>query len=508
MCTDLRSPKHGGCSRYAGWNNGDSPGDVEPTQDIFWDPTSPTSAAAGLRNTRFVEISDIVNRIAPKDVKRKASPLLQWIGDSAVPCTQGVPKPRVRKRSSRQSSVDDLLKLARQFDENMQQDRETSEQLAAAAAGDRADAPEPPGARIPGDLKGPPASDPVEAELRAMFDSSTQRVSGRLSQGSSASARSQEVKRHPLAGQPELKSEGKGSCGFQANDWDDDWDDDDLLDDSFALAMTDDRDQQRGARHEAALQGNADPSAHPGPKPSALQELCPKPKTSNRSTFKLEPNPHFQPAKVPGSKSTTSDLKPAAAKTPSIPIPDNAKTCVAADSSDSLWDDGVDDALLCQACDRVERTSNSQPRRASPGGSGEKPPARAPPSVNAAADRQSPRAFVRSNSLPEGGGRETGNYRGWDVPMKGGDRQSAMSQSLPGGRVSLGSFNRCRDAGVDLQPNYTAHQPAFKRNVSDPAAVSSKVFVTSQMTSKCSAAEIGRKKQEALARRRLRMQKP
>ncbi|TNN32016.1 Ewing's tumor-associated antigen 1 [Liparis tanakae] len=450
MCTDLRSPKHAGCSRYAGWNNGDSPGDVEPSQDIFWDPTSPTSGAAGPRNTRFVEISDIVNRIAPKEVKRKASPLLQWIGVSAVPCTQAVPKTRLRKRSSRQSSVDDLLKLARQFDENMQQDRETSERPDAGgdAFRDRADAPEPPGARVP---ERPPPSDPVEAELRALFDCSTQRVSGRLSsQGSSASARSPEAKRQPppAAAGGSAPAAGRGS----SNDWDDfedDWGADDLLNDSFELPMADGRDRPLGAAAPAEAATVCTPPARPPPKPSALREACPKPKTSNRSTFRLQPNPLFRSAEVPGgTESAPPDPKPAAAKTPSVPIPGNA-------DADGSWDDdGVDDALLCQVCDRVERTSDSQPPRAGPA---------APRWVNAAAtNRQSPRAFGRSNSLPEGGGGESGNYKGWDVSLTGGDRRPAACRSLPGSRRGLGSFN-------DPKP-----QTTFKRNVSDPEAGSSK----------------------------------
>ncbi|XP_054456404.1 ewing's tumor-associated antigen 1 homolog [Anoplopoma fimbria] len=574
MCRDLQSPKHQGYSRYAGLNNGDSPGDVEPTQDIFWDPTSPTGS--GLRNTRVVEISDIVNRLAPKDVKRKGtdSPLLQWIGDSAVPCTPDVPKPRVRKKSSRQSSVDDLVKLARQFDENMQQDRETSEQLNAVSdnLNECVNTPEtkPTDASIPSDvkdLKCPSSSDPVEAELRALFDCSTQKVSGRLSQFSSASARSQEVKHQPLtptsaeSRQTELKSaggsglashpaDGKASCGFSANtcdDFDDDWENDDLINDSFVLAMTNNEttsqtniktstSQFTSVCKPSANSAHQPPSLHSKSSCSSLQELCPKLKTSNRSTFKLEPNPHFKTKEVSKSivavtqpSSKTSDHKAASTKTPSIPIPDkipkHQKTSVAADTSDSLWDDGVDDDLLYQVCDRVERISNSQPQRESPSSCREKqdgprknpppPPVEASRLVNGGADRRSSCTFIRSNSLPVSCSRETGNYQGWNVPMKGANNRSEMSQSLPGSRVSLGTFNQCKDSSgtfqsnVDTKPhavNYKSHQPAFKRNLSDSAAISSKVFVTSQMTLKCSAAEIGRKKEEALARRRLRMQ--
>ncbi|XP_035519948.1 ewing's tumor-associated antigen 1 [Morone saxatilis] len=609
VCKDLQSPMRRGCSRYLGLHNGDSPGDVEPTQDIFWDPTSPTPANTGHRNTRVVEISDIVNRIAPKEVKRKGteSPLLQWIGDSAVPCTPYVPKPRARKKSSRQSSVEDLMKLARQFDKNMQRDRETSELLNAVNnnLNERGNTSKtkltetsfPSNVK---DLKCPSASDPVEAELHALFDCSTQRVSGRLSQGSSASACSQEIKDQPLTStsaeprQSELKSadesgpathpaEEKGSCGFSANncdDFDDDWENDDLLNDSFVLAMTQNLDHQHDTNPKTTVQSNTKAnttqftsgckptanshSAHQPsnvnskPSCSALQELCPKPKTTNRSTFKLGPHPHFQPkaaAKEVFNSSFTviqpkphmSEQKFATTKTQSTPQPDNIsnaqkETCVAADSvkdiSDSLWDDG-DDALLYQVCDSVERISNSQPQQVSASSCQKnrdidvdrerKTTAPLPIdtawSMNAAAsaNRQSPCAFVRSNSLP-GTSCEAVNFQGWNIPMKGASNKSRMSQSLPGSRMSLGTFSQCKDfsgtfqagkAPMDVKPhtvtartpqNSKSHHTAFKRNVSDSAVISNKVFVTSQMTGKCSAAEIERKKQEALARRRLRMQ--
>lgn len=47
LCTDFQSPQHRGCSRYTGLANGDSPGDVEPSQDIIWDSTSPTQTHTG-----------------------------------------------------------------------------------------------------------------------------------------------------------------------------------------------------------------------------------------------------------------------------------------------------------------------------------------------------------------------------------------------------------------------------------------------------------------------------
>ncbi|XP_010785472.1 uncharacterized protein isoform X2 [Notothenia coriiceps] len=419
MCKDLQSPKRIGFSRYPGLNNGDSPGDGEPSQDIFWDSASPT-AGPGHVNTRVVEISDIVNRIAPKDVKRNEndSPLVQWIGDGAFHRTPETPTPSVRKRSSRKNSVDDLKKLARQFDDNMKQTSVLS------------------------NVKDP--SDQVEAELHALFDSSTQQISGFLSQGSSTSARAQETAAHPAG--------AKASCN-------DDWEDDDLLD-SFVLSI---------------------------PIPDKITK--------------------YQKGGVDSVK----------------------------DIADSSWDDGDDDALLYQVCDTVEKISNSQPQQASTSNCQAKQDIsvdrqrKTPVPIDtsrlmvagASANIRSPRVFVRSNSLPETSSK-TVNYQGWNIPIKGASNRSQMSQSHPGSRGSLGTFNQGRDSSgtfqagnVDMKPHSVSagtsksskfHHTAFKRNVSDSAAVSSKVFVTSQMTAKCSAAEIERKKQEALARRRQRMQ--
>ncbi|KAF0027696.1 hypothetical protein F2P81_020437 [Scophthalmus maximus] len=588
---DLQSPNRRGCSRYSGLNNGDSPGDVEVSQDIFWDPTSPTQAntGSGHRNTRVVEISDIVNRIAPKDVKPKGtdSPLLQWIGDSAVPCTPGFPAQRVRKRSSRQSSVEDLMKLARQFDKNMQQDKEISERLNTVSSDPEecgnASITKPAETSFRCGTRDP--KDQAEAELHALFDCSTQKVSGPLSQGSAASACSQRTKEQPASSTPaeprqsqKLASasaarpaeEEMGTCGANdCDDFDDDWENDDLVNDYFVLAMSQNPDQQQDTSPKATLQSetktnttnmtsvckptantnDAQPPANVHSKPSCslLQELCPKPKTTNRSTFKLQSNPHFRPqtaakevsrssCTVAQAKSQTPDQKSVTTKTPATPQPDKvadnppgarvAAADSAKDIADSLWDDGDDDALLYQVCDSVERISNSQPQLVASRQEQEdiavdrQRKATAPlpidraGSASAGANRQSPRAFVRSNSLP-GTSCATVNLQGWNVPMRGANNKSRMSQSLPGSRVSPGTFGLQRNpsgtfqagnADVDMKPHTViSHHAAFKRNVSDSAATSSKVFVTSQMTGKCSAAEIQRKKQEALARRRLRM---
>ncbi|XP_041865530.1 ewing's tumor-associated antigen 1 homolog isoform X2 [Melanotaenia boesemani] len=600
MCNDARSPRHRG-GRYPGFNHGDSPGDGEASQDIFWDSTSPTQAGLGHWNTRVVEISDIVNRIAPKNMKSKGKEcsLLQWINDSAIPCTPEIPKPRVKKRSSRQSSVDDLMKLAKQFDENMQQDQESSERLNAVnnnlnervytSEAKLTDSSVPSHVK---DLKCPSSSDQVEAELHALFDCSTQRVSGNLSE---ASACSQEIKDLAVTSalaerqQSEFKSadkcesaahpsEQKGTRIYNTNscdDFDDDWENDDLLNDPFVLAITQNPNEQLDAKPKTTFQPDTKTnatqftsvckpttnkaSAH---QPSgshckmscrALQELCPKPKATNRSTFKLEPNPHFQPKMAKDvskfsytkiePKSNMTHQKSATTKTDSTLKPDKAnndhigylKEPSVKDISDSLWDDWGDDALLYQVCDSMEKISNSQPQQVNPSNCQEKQniamdrqKRTSDPlqidmaqSMKAHTNRESACAFVRSKSLPETSC-EAVNYQGWNIPMKSANNKSGMSQSFPGSHTSLGTFSHCRDSSgtfqsgntnVDMKllmarapQNSKSHHPAFKRNVSDSAIISNKVFVTSQMTGKCSAADIERKKQEALARRRLRLQ--
>ncbi|KAM4729185.1 uncharacterized protein etaa1b [Anableps anableps] len=579
--SDLQSPRLRGSSSSLGSCTTESPGDVEASQDIFWDATSPTQTGSGNKNIRAVEISDIVNRIAPKNIKPKVteSSLLHWIDDGAIPCTPDVPKQQVRKRSSRQNSVEDLLKLAKQFDKNMQQDEETSVQL--NSVGGKLHEAVNTSANNVTEPKCPSSSEQVEAELRALFDSSTQGVSGRLSE---TSVSSQDRKDQPETSaftdcrQFEPKPADKRSTNNLV-DFDDDWDNDDLLNDSLILALTQDPNSPLDANPKTSTKSHAHTNtkelasalqsttnmdlAH---KPlekicktsfSSLQELCPKPKTTNRSTFKLEPNPHFQTSlrkeasksgfTVIQPKSKSTEQKAATKKTVSNPQPDKVtngatfflQTSAVKDVSDSLWDDGDDDALLYQVCDSVERISSSQPNQVTPKNC-EKPPPKGPVGrqqnttdlqVNAessessgvSSNRRSSGSFIRSNSLLVTTC-ETRNYRGWNIPLKGGDHKSGISQSFPGSQVGLGTFNhggnisrgfQAESGNVDMKPhtatarvpqNSRSQHAAFKRNVSDSAIISNKVFVTSQTTGKCSAAEIERKKQEALARRRLRMQ--
>ncbi|XP_007551149.1 ewing's tumor-associated antigen 1 homolog [Poecilia formosa] len=560
-CNDLQSPRLRGSSssRFLGSNVTESPGDVEASQDIFWDGTSPTHTGQGYKNTRAVKISDIVNRIVPKNIKRKVteSSLLHWIDDGAIPCTPDVPKQRIRKRSSRQSSVEDLMKLAKQFDKNMQQDEETSAQqnTITGRLRDTADVSE----NVVKEPRCPSLSEQAEAELRALFDSSTQGISGRLSEGSVSSQDRQDLA-ETLAFVDQRQSEPKPAEKHSTNnlvDFEDDWDNDDLLNDSLILALTQDpsnppktlpKSHTNTTELASALQSTMNKKPEKPCKTSfgLLQDLCPKPKTRTRSTFKLESNPHFQTmldkeAAKSGStavqpKSKSTEQQPATIKTNSNPqcekVTNGVKifqqSSLVKDVSDSLWDNGDDDALLYQVCDSVERVSNSQPDEAAPKiceGQKSKGPvdrrqnmrdcdvnAESSGSSGVGANRRSSGSFVRSYSLLLTS-RETGNYQGWNIPLKGGNNKSGISQSFPGSQVGPGGdFShgnmamKPHPATTRVAQNSMSQHAAFKRNVSDSAITNNKVFVTSKTAGKCSAEEIERKKQEALARRRLRMQ--
>ncbi|XP_077585922.1 uncharacterized protein etaa1b [Stigmatopora nigra] len=395
-CKELQSPPHRGYSRPFELNHGYSPGDVDPTQDIVWDSTSPTHPGGLLKNVQHIEIADIVNRIAPKETKTQGSrsALWHWIGDSPTSLTPERPKTRLRKKSIRQNGVDDLIKLARQFDKYMEQDKEASMQ---------------PSENYNHEINKSPAEtssslNQTEAELRPLFDSSTQKVSGGLSPTSTKSSQDQSQVRKLTSGPKNIN-----------DDFDDDWENDGMLDDPSLLAMI----------------HNPDPSAGPVRRSSrgSVRELCPKVKPTLRSTFKLNPKPHLQ--------------------CPKIEISD--------------WDDCADDVLFYQACDNLESLSQTTESTTTP----------LPISQMSPAIRKSPRGFIRSNSLP---GKTVKTHQ---------ESNHAMSRSLPAAESS---------------------QVAIKRSVGNTRDKNRKALVTNPMAAKCSAMEIERKKQEALARRRQRMQ--
>ncbi|KAG6927432.1 Ewing tumor associated antigen 1 [Chelydra serpentina] len=107
--------------------------DIDIQQEIFWDPHSPITHKLGNERKKqatsrcTVDISDIVNRIAPQDEKpgcSEGSLLGMWIGENAIPCTPGVVKVRTRTKLNGtrdhkiKNTEEELMKLAKQFDRN------------------------------------------------------------------------------------------------------------------------------------------------------------------------------------------------------------------------------------------------------------------------------------------------------------------------------------------------------------------------------------------------------
>ncbi|KAK6489524.1 ewing's tumor-associated antigen 1-like protein [Huso huso] len=190
-------------------------------QDIFWDPSSPTLARFGKGekkravNGRAVEISDIVNRIAPKDEKPASHevPLLEmWIGNNAIPCTPGVLRVRPKKHSFRASDVEDLMKLAKQFDRNMIQDAEQDRgrDLENFFQDENEDQMESDmHEKVLSSQKS--VNEEAEADFIALFDGPTQLLSGRLSQNSSKSSLSS-PKRNCMFGAETNEVAKKSTC--------------------------------------------------------------------------------------------------------------------------------------------------------------------------------------------------------------------------------------------------------------------------------------------------------
>ncbi|KAF1480916.1 hypothetical protein FQV08_0005799, partial [Pygoscelis antarcticus] len=206
--------------------------DTDIQQEIFWDPHSPIAHRLGNGKTKqstsrcAVEISEIVNRIAPQDEKaacNEGSLLGTWIGEDAIPCTPGVVKVRARTKLSYlkiKNPEEELMKLAKEFDKNLveldavQEQEKLGHDFIQTASeslnnskdevnvknqksllGEVSETDTALCLKAVGQSTGIPAAKPcqsssqksidLEAEiaLHALFDCSTQKCSGQLSQG-------------------------------------------------------------------------------------------------------------------------------------------------------------------------------------------------------------------------------------------------------------------------------------------------------------------------------------
>ncbi|KAM6407172.1 ewing's tumor-associated antigen 1 [Pluvialis apricaria] len=212
--------------------------DTDIQQEIFWDPHSPIAHRLGNGKPKqstsrcAVEISEIVNRIAPQDEKaacNEGSLLGTWIGEDAIPCTPGVVKVRARTKLSCTRDLkiknpeEELMKLAKEFDKNLveldavQEQEKLGHDFIQTASeslhnskeeinmknlksllGEVSETDTALSLKPVGQSTGIPAAEPcqpssqksvdLEAEiaLHALFDCSTQKCSGQLSQGLSS----------------------------------------------------------------------------------------------------------------------------------------------------------------------------------------------------------------------------------------------------------------------------------------------------------------------------------
>ncbi|XP_063299859.1 ewing's tumor-associated antigen 1 isoform X2 [Pelobates fuscus] len=221
LCINKKTPKR--LSKSKSWSTFNSPSnDAEQQHEIFWDSQSPTSFK--LENGRrrqpapkcAVDISDIVNRIAPQNEKPSnpnAAYLKMWIGEDAIPSTPVVARARNKlTRSKIIHTEDELMQLAKQFDRNLvetvhqdqnyhigQSNNKISDLEIAQNSELETGLDNIPEEDIAHDLKSVSQSLVVclsprrdsqtsvdqmaEADLNALFDSSTQKYSGQLSQG-------------------------------------------------------------------------------------------------------------------------------------------------------------------------------------------------------------------------------------------------------------------------------------------------------------------------------------
>ncbi|XP_036796570.1 ewing's tumor-associated antigen 1 isoform X1 [Oncorhynchus mykiss] len=376
-CQDFKKPTRVTRSRYNNvFNKGESPmNESELQQDIVWDATSPSPLRTGnfskrgkkySANVGIVDISDIVNRIAPKHGRPVVpeSSLLQWIGDSAIPCTPEMQQPRAKKKSPRTNGVDDLLKLAKQFDFNMfrQDEERVNDMHKQSLALWRTDSEDilvsdgnenqPPPLLSNGTPESTqsalktnsmrnskdqiPPDHEMEDDMDFLFDGPTQHISLNLSQNSLP--RSLEVKTAPtmsskvIPGKYPYSIHGHTSTVSSShpvkrcsanNNFDDDWENDGLLEDPLVFEMTQNPDLFAAPNHCSNQKGsnetkheNNNPSAIPKNALQGSRDIKPavskgqNETVKNRKTFTLEANPNVQ------SKSILSEALPKVGNVP------------------------------------------------------------------------------------------------------------------------------------------------------------------------------------------------
>uniref|UniRef100_UPI0037E8F53D ewing's tumor-associated antigen 1 n=1 Tax=Semicossyphus pulcher TaxID=241346 RepID=UPI0037E8F53D len=526
--SEFKTPTRIPTSRAGGGFSGESPhNDSDCQQDIIWDATSPSPNRFGKRGKKqppgVVNISEIVSRIAPKHGRPKvAEPTLQqWIGDSAtIPCTPDVQAPKPKKKSPRPNGVDDLLKLAKQFDFNMFRQDEEENDFSPLFPGSRQPTVNTAAGRdvqVPLDLQ-------MEDDLDSLFDGPTQHVSGNLSQVSQVKPASKED-----SGKPSLQTPGVSKTnikGSSANDeFEDDWENDDLLNDSLVLEMTQNPQNFSSPRHcstqkppcEVKQQRESFPAPPCGSVASAKVE---KENVRQRSTFKLESNSYFSVKRAEtdawtkvdySSRTADRDKQGKLSSGKSVSGEAAAISDLLDDdlnsffSSDPVWDDPADDDLLCEMCEDVENQIQSTEKKILPMSTQR---AALQPATRTWDNRTQQKPFPHQPQTQTGPSRAAGtSYSGGFVPnVAAGAQKKTDSFRYTQEKNTSGSMNSSArlqaSSRVQSAPQGNAHtdQFTFKRPNNPVSTVSDKAL------GKCSAAEIELKKQQAMERRRQRLQ--
>uniref|UniRef100_A0A8C8B9F1 ETAA1 activator of ATR kinase n=1 Tax=Otus sunia TaxID=257818 RepID=A0A8C8B9F1_9STRI len=205
--------------------------DTDIQQEIFWDPHSPIAHSLGVclvQSLSEIKLLSIIN-LTIQDEKaacNEGSLLGTWIGEDAIPCTPGTVKVRARTKLSctrdlkTKNPEEELMKLAKEFDKNLveldavqEQEKlghdfiqtaseslnnsedEVNTKNLKSLLGEVSETDTALSLKPVGQSTGIPAAEPrqsssqksidLEAEiaLHALFDCSTQKCSGQLSQG-------------------------------------------------------------------------------------------------------------------------------------------------------------------------------------------------------------------------------------------------------------------------------------------------------------------------------------
>ncbi|XP_011610921.2 ewing's tumor-associated antigen 1 isoform X1 [Takifugu rubripes] len=348
---DFKTPTRMSRPRSGVFHSGSPQNDSDFQQDIIWDATSPSPRRLGKRGRRqrahVVDISEIVNKIAPKHGRPETaeSTLQQWFGDSAtIPCTPDVQVSKP-KRSPRLNGVNDLLKLAKQFDFMFHQDEEEekeerghqSDLLSQDIVHHNTDPAAVAKTVVWTDLQ-------MDDDLDFLFDGPTQHMKSSSLCSSSA-------------------ADVKGTLNNDG--FEDDWEDDDLLNDSLLLEMTPNPHKFTSPKYCSTQKPpRCERPASRGDQSSAGSVYATSDIQQNQSlSSRADAYEWTQPVKsdLQEPAHISSSIKAKKATEFNQNQSSSSDTCssskVAGDNllpSDPVWDDPADDHLLCELCEDLE----------------------------------------------------------------------------------------------------------------------------------------------------------